>query len=271
MWLAFRNQSQGSAGVFHPLTLWMKDQGPVRENTWGLLQNKCREDPASPEGESVVLHHSCCICDPSCHPGSPWSLTILMKIVSSKKPYFGPGHSVDVDDSGAAVSKRPTVAKVGTDVGLSDQIAKSSLVLEQQKHLARYRQKFMAHTHWWLLPGPDMVQAAWSGLGSQAVTGISWKQAGAAGHWDAEGSSYELLAPSPGCISTVGSLSRWGNSPTELERVQILKPYHLSLNCVSYWLGDLRQLLKSVSYSRASISIMDIMKTGWQWNYPQGW
>lgn len=185
-----------------------------------------------------------------------------MKIVSSKKPYFGPGHSVDVDDSGAAVSKRPTVAKVGTDVGLSDQIAKSSLVLEQQKHLARYRQKFMAHTHWWLLPGPDMVQAAWSGLGSQAVTGISWKQAGAAGHWDAEGSSYELLAPSPGCISTVGSLSRWGNSPTELERVQILKPYHLSLNCVSYWLGDLRQLLKSVSYSRASISIMDIMKTG---------
>ena len=71
-----------------------------------------------------------------------------MKIVSSKKPYFGPGHSVDVDDSGAAVSKRPTVAKVGTDVGLSDQIAKSSLVLEQQKHLARYRQKFMAHTRW---------------------------------------------------------------------------------------------------------------------------
>lgn len=169
MWLAFRNQHQGSASVFHPLTLWMKDQGPIHKNTWGLLQNKCREDPASPEAESVVLHHSCCICDPSCHPGSPWSLTILMKIVSSKKPYFGPGHSVDVDDSGAAVSKRPTVVKVGTDVGLSDQIAKSSRVLEQQKHLARYRQKFMAHTPWWLLPGHDMVQAAWSGLGSRAV------------------------------------------------------------------------------------------------------
>lgn len=41
----------------------------------------------------------------------------------------------------------------------------------------------------------------------------------------------------------------------ELERVQILKPNHLSLNRVSYWLGDLKQLLKSVSYSLASISI----------------
>lgn len=147
-----------------------------------------------------------------------------------------------------------------------------SRVLEQQKHLARYRQKFMAHIRCChVLPGHDMVQAAWSGLRSRPVTWISWNPAGAAGHWDAEGSSYELLAPSPGCISTVGSLSRLGNSPTELERVQILKPNHLSLNRVSYWLGDLRQLLKSVSYSLASISIMDIMKTGWQWNCPQGW
>ena len=47
-----------------------------------------------------------------------------MKIGSSKKPYFGPNHSVDFDDSGAAVSERPTVVKVGTDVGLSDKIAK---------------------------------------------------------------------------------------------------------------------------------------------------
>ena len=144
-------------------------------------------------------------------------------------------------------------------------------VLEQQKYLARYRQKFITHTHWWLLPGHDMVQAAWSGLGSCEVTGISWNQAGAAAHWDAEWSSYELLAPSSACISTAGSLNRQGNSPMELERVQILKPNHLSLNRVSYWLGDLKELLKSVSYSLASISIMDIMKTGWQWNYPQGW
>ena len=47
-----------------------------------------------------------------------------MKKGSSKKPYFGPGRSVDFDDSGAAVSERPTVVKVETDVGLSDQIAK---------------------------------------------------------------------------------------------------------------------------------------------------
>lgn len=115
--------------------------------------------------------------------------------------------------------------------------------------------------------GTSCMEWAWS----WEITGISWNQAGAAGHWDAEWSSYELLAPSSACISTAGSLNRQGNSPMELERVQILKPNHLSLNRVSYWLGDLKELLKSVSYSLASISIMDIMKTGWQWNYPQGW
>ena len=47
-----------------------------------------------------------------------------MKKGSSKKPYFGPGRSVDFDDSGAAVSERPTVVKRRTYVCLSDQTAK---------------------------------------------------------------------------------------------------------------------------------------------------
>lgn len=81
-----------------------------------------QEDPASPEvsqwSSTTHLNH----CDLSCHRFT--LVYILMKIGSSKKSYFGPGHSVDFDDSGAAVSERPTVVKVETDVGLSDQIAK---------------------------------------------------------------------------------------------------------------------------------------------------
>ena len=253
MWLAFRNQHQGSASVFHPLTLWMKDQGPIHKNTWGLLQNKCREDPASPEAESVVLHHSCCICDPSCHPGSPWSLTILMKIVSSKKPYFGPGHSVDVDDSGAAVSQRPTVVKVGTDVGLSDQIAKSSRVLEQQKHLARYRQKIHGpHTlvapartwhgtscmEWAWVPGSnrDFMESGWSCRplrcrgkflwvtgpfsGLHLYCGIT-QQVGEQSHRTRKGADFEALSFK---LESCQLLAGWSQTVTEIR--ELLLSFH---------------------------------------------
>ena len=87
-----------------------------------------------------------------------------------------------------------------------------------------------------------MVQVARSGLGSQTVTGLSWNQAGAAGYLDAEGRSRGLPASPPGCISVAASLSGRGNCPTELGRVQVLKPNHLSLNPVRHWLGDLRQV-----------------------------
>lgn len=52
---AFGSKSRSSAGIFHTPTAGIKGQWSGLGNTQGLLQNKCKGNPASPDRELAVL------------------------------------------------------------------------------------------------------------------------------------------------------------------------------------------------------------------------
>lgn len=113
-WLVLRSRGQSSPGIFCTLTAGMKDQGPAYGSTWGLLQNKCREDPASPESESVVFGNSRWTLCPCCHLGSQRSLTVLMKVGHANRLSSCPGPSCGLADAGSGVTDSQGGDRCGT-------------------------------------------------------------------------------------------------------------------------------------------------------------